>query len=156
MRNAFVVLALVVSVSNAQGQGAVVPGAAAPVRIVPSPATIRVVFKLDPQLTTGLYMGERWVSPPTYSAFQLGTSVTVEARASGIDARGRPAKINARWIPADPEMVTVTPGEGNEVKITVRRAGESLLQVTSHGLSKSLAVKAVRQDEILRVEIAQR
>jgi hypothetical protein len=82
--------------------------------------------------------------------------VTVEARASGLDARGRPARISARWIPADLEMVTVTPGEGNGVKITIHRPGESLVQVMSHGLTKSLAVKAVQQDQVMRVEIAQR
>ena len=157
MTSVFVVLALAVSVSNARGQDAVVPATTgATVRVVPSPAAIRVVFKLDSRLTTGLYMGERWVSPSTHSAFQVGKSVTVDARASGVDARGRPAKISARWIAADPETVTVTPGEGNEVKITIHRAGESLVQVTSHGLTKTLVVKAVQQDQVMRVEIAQR
>jgi hypothetical protein len=160
----FAVLALVVSVSNAQGQagvvplsqGPVVPGAGSPAPVVPSPAAIRVAFKLDPRLTTGLYMGERWVSPPTHSAFQVGTSVTVDARASGVDAKGKPARISARWTTADPRMVTFTRGEGNDVKITIQRAGESVIDVTSHGVSKQLAVKAVRQGEVMRVEIAQK
>jgi hypothetical protein len=153
MRNVVLVLTLVVSASNAQGQAAV---PAAPAQIVPSPAAIRVAFKLDPRLTTGLYMGERWVSPPTYSASQLGSIVTIEARASGVDARRRPVKINAKWIAADPDMVTVTPGEGSQVRIAVRRAGESLLRVTADDLTRQLAVKAVQQDQVLRVEITQK
>ena len=147
-------LTLVVSASNAQGQGAVTPGA--PGRIVASLAAIRVAFKLDPRLTTGLYMGERWVSPPTYSASDIGGVVTIDARAAGLDARRRPVKISARWIAADPEMVSVTTGEGDVVKIRVQRPGESRVRVTADGLSQELAVKAVRQDQVLRVEIAQR
>lgn len=101
---------------------------------------IKVSFKLDPRLTRGLYMGERWVSPPTY----IGASGqdTIEARALGIDDKGRPVNIRTEWIPIDPEMVTITPGRGNEVRITVRRAGESSLKVAAPGFSRELAIKA--------------
>ena len=29
--------------------------------------TVQVFYKLDPRLTMGLHLGERWVSPPTYT-----------------------------------------------------------------------------------------
>jgi FKBP-type peptidyl-prolyl cis-trans isomerase len=53
-------------------------------------------------------------------------------------------------------MVTVTPGEGGQVKITVKRAGESRLQAKAGGVSKELAIKAAYEGDALRqVEIAQ-
>jgi hypothetical protein len=156
MRRAALVLALAVSASHAQGRDDAVPAAGVRVRPFPPPAAIRVEFKLDSRLTTGLYMGARWVSPPTFSASAAGVGATIDARASGVDARGRPAKIAARWSPEDPEMVTVEPAEGNDVRVSVRREGETVLRVTSGGVTRPLVVKAVRRDEVLRVEIAQR
>jgi FKBP-type peptidyl-prolyl cis-trans isomerase FklB len=52
--------------------------------------------------------------------------------------------------------VTVTPAEGNEVKISVKRAGQSSVQVTTPGVSKELAIKAESQNNVLRFEITQR
>ena len=133
------------------------PKPAAPAATAP-PAPLRgidVAFMLDPRLTSGLYMGERWVSPPTYTRVQEGTSLTVAARAAGRDARGTPINISPTWIPADPEMVTVSPGQGNAVQITVHRAGQSRLQVTSQEVSKYLSIKAVARNNGLQVEISQ-
>ena len=114
---------------------------------------LQVSFKLDPRLTKGLYMGDRWVSPPTYA----GTSGqdTVEARAQGVDAEGRSVSISPQWIAADPEMVTVSPSQGSEVKITLKRAGESRLQVISQGVTKELSIKAAMRNDVLQVQIAQ-
>jgi FKBP-type peptidyl-prolyl cis-trans isomerase FklB len=119
----------------------------------PALTDLQVSFKLDPRLTRGQYLGELWVSPPTYT----GTSGqdTVEARAQGTDGRGRPVNTSPKWIPTDPEMVTVSPSEGNQVKITVKRAGESRLQVTFQGVSKELSVKAAHRNNALQVEITQ-
>ena len=116
-------------------------------------AGLAVSFKVDPRLTKGLYMGDRWVSPATY----VGTNGqdTVEARVKGVDAGGAAVAVSPTWIPADPAMVTVTPGQGNEVRITVRRAGESKLKVSSPGFSRELAVKATYQDNTIRVQITQ-
>ena len=156
MSRLVLVLALAVSASSAQGQDGAVGGPGQKGSTLPQPAAIRVAFKLDSRLTTGLYMGERWVSPPTYSASGAGASVTVDVRASGLDAIGRPARISAVWTSSDPAMVSVTPGEGNVVSINVQRPGESTVTVASHGMTRQLAVKAVRQDAVMRVEIAQR
>jgi hypothetical protein len=122
----------------------------------PPPADIKVSFKLDPRLTRSIYMGDRWVSPPTYtSTLQQGKELTVEARAQGFDTRGRPLAISPRWLPADPEMVTVWPVQGREVRITVLRAGESRLKVVVAGYSKELLIKATNQGDAIQVEIAQ-
>jgi FKBP-type peptidyl-prolyl cis-trans isomerase FklB len=118
--------------------------------------TIIVSFKLDRRLTEGLYMGERWVSPPKYNQAAVGKSVTVEARVHGRDAGGTTREIRAKWIPADPEMVTVTPSDGNAATITVHRVGQSTLQVVSEGTSKELAIKAEYVGNLIQVDISQK
>jgi hypothetical protein len=120
-----------------------------------SRGNIKVSYKLDPRLTQSLYMGERWVSPPTYSTAQDGQTSTVQARAYGVDAMGKPLAISPEWTPADPEMVTVSPSRGNEVNIIVKRAGQSRVKVTFQGISKVLAIKAVEQGGTMQVEITQ-
>jgi hypothetical protein len=118
-------------------------------------AGITVAFKLDPRLTQGLYMGERWVSPPTFMGAGDAHSVTVEARAEGRDARGRRMRIAPRWTPADPHLVTVIPREGNEARITVHGPGQSSLEVASPEFSRTLQIKAEYRHDVLLVEIAQ-
>src|SRR6266511_4886793 len=118
-------------------------------------ADISVSFKLDPRLTRGLYMGDRWVSPPTYSGVQDG-KFTVDARVQGVDAKGEPVDISPKWIPSDPKMVTVSPGQGNAVQITVQRAGQSSLQVTSQGFTRTLSIKAAAyRGNAIQAEISQ-
>lgn len=118
-------------------------------------AAIDVSFKIDPRLTQSLYMGDRWVSPPKFNSAQAGSSVKVEARAHGRDATGRTVSIKPRWTAADPEMVTVTSGEGATVTIAVRRAGRSTVQLNSHDISRQLTIKAIHHGSSLQVEIAQ-
>lgn len=116
---------------------------------------IKVIFKLDSRLTRGMYLGDRWVSPPTFTQVGEGQDVTVDAIAQGFDAKGKAVKINPEWTSEDPEMVTVTPGQGDEVKITVQRAGQSTLKVVSSGISADLLIKATGQGNTLLVEISQ-
>jgi hypothetical protein len=121
-----------------------------------APPGIAVSFKVDPRITKGLYMGDRWISPPTYtSTLQEGKEITVEARAEARDAEGRTMTVKPEWTPSDPEMVTVTPGEGSDVKIAVKRAGTSTLKVTAPGVSKELSIKAIAEGNTIRVEITQ-
>jgi hypothetical protein len=116
---------------------------------------INVSFKLDPRIFSGNYGGERWVSPPTYTG--ASAQDTVETRVEGIDAMGQRVRISPKWTPADPEMVEVSPSEGNPVKITVKRAGESKLIVAAQGVSKELLIKAkpVATGIGMQVEISQ-
>jgi hypothetical protein len=125
-----------------------------PPGVATAPTGIEVSFKLDPRLTRGMYMGDRWVSPPTFTQVGEGKEVTVEAIAQGLDGTGKPVKISPEWTPEDPEMVTVTPGQGNEVKITVRREGQCKLKVVSAGISRELLIKAINRGEAIQVEIS--
>jgi hypothetical protein len=48
--------------------GAAIP--ASPELVSPASGSltaVNIVFKLDPRLSRGLYMGDRWVSPPTFT-----------------------------------------------------------------------------------------
>ncbi len=114
---------------------------------------IKLSFKLDPRLMGGTYGGERWISPPTYTG--TNAQETVEVRAQVIDAKGKPTNISPEWMPSDPEMVTVSPSQGDQVKITVKRAGESKLKVAAQGISKELVIKAKYQNNAMQVEISQ-
>jgi hypothetical protein len=117
---------------------------------------IKVFFKLDSRLTRAQYLGDRRVSPPTYaSTLQKGTELTVEARAQGLDVRGRPLTITAGWISSDSVMVTVSPVHGNEVRIIVKKAGQIRLKVVSQELTKELHIKAMDRDNAMQVEISQ-
>ena len=138
--------------------GSVSPASAAVTadRAATSPARIGVSFKMDPRLATGNYGGERWVSPPTYTRVGEGKTCTVEARAQGLDANGRSVPLSPKWSSADPDMVTVTPSEGKEVKILVQHAGESSLSVTADGVSTELTIKAAYRNDILQVDISRK
>src|SRR6266852_7606029 len=125
-------------------------GAAGPATTI---TDIRLSFKLDPRLTDPTYGAERWVSPRTYTG--ANAQDTVEARAQGVDVKGQPTKTSPEWIPSDPEMVTVSPSQGDQVKITVHRAGECKLKVASQGFSKELVVKAKYLYKSIQVEITQ-
>jgi FKBP-type peptidyl-prolyl cis-trans isomerase len=127
------------------------PAAAAAVAI----RGIEVSFKLDPRLTRSLFLGDRWVSPATFSAPAQGKTATVRASARGIDESGKRVGIEPAWIAADPGMVQVTRHGGGDVSITVKRAGASQLAVVFQGITKKLAVEATRRGDGLAVEISQ-
>ncbi|HSB69949.1 MAG TPA: hypothetical protein VLT62_11505 [Candidatus Methylomirabilis sp.] len=124
----------------------------------PALSGIEVSFKVDPRHTKGLYMGESWASPPIslHADGRSGTTSTVIARVQLFDTGGQPVDTRPDWIPADPEMVTVSPGQGNEVQITVRHAGQSSLKVTSQGISRQLSILAWYQEDTIQVEISER
>jgi hypothetical protein len=114
---------------------------------------IRISFKLDPRLSGATYGGEHWVSPPKYVG--ANAQDKVEAQAQGVNAKGAPAKINPEWISSDPEMVTVSPIQGDRVTITVKHAGESKVKVAVPGFSKEFVIKAKYQGQFIQIEIAQ-
>jgi FKBP-type peptidyl-prolyl cis-trans isomerase FklB len=130
----------------------IAPPAAAPA-VVPL-GDIRVSFKLDPLLSGATYGGEHWIASPTFtSGMQVGKEATVEAKAEGIAGSGAPVAATMEWNPADAGMVTVVPGESNQVKITVHRAGQSKVTVSSNGVAKQLLIKAKYVGNATQLEI---
>jgi FKBP-type peptidyl-prolyl cis-trans isomerase len=121
----------------------------------PDVKALEVSFKLDPRLTRSLYLGDRWVSPPTFSAPAQGKSATVMASVRGVDASGKRVGIDARWKAADPGMVQVSRLSAGDVNITVTRPGASTVAVAFGGITKELGVKASRQGDALAVVITQ-
>jgi len=115
---------------------------------------IEVSFKVDPRIARGTYLGDRWISPP-YVRVGEGQQVTVDARAYVLDAAGEPTTIAPTWRSFDPGMVTVTPATGNEVGITVKRGGESRLQIAGPGASTELVIRAAYPNGVIQVEISQ-
>lgn len=131
----------------AGASGAVSAPEAAPI------SDIRISFKLDPRLHGPTYGGELWVSPRTYSGIN-GQDI-VDVRATGIDAKGGPVDISPEWIPSNPEIVTVSPDHGAQVKIMVKTSGQTGLKVQSQGISKELLIKSEYNAGIIRIEIIQ-
>jgi len=106
----------------------------------PNITDIQFTYKRDPRMVDPTRGLGPWVSGPNYGG--ATAQDTVEVRAEGVDAAGKPAKISPQWVPSDPGMVTVSPREGDDVKITVHKAGESKLKITYQGLSKELEIRA--------------
>lgn len=120
-------------------------------------AALQVSFKLSPRLMGGTYGGDRWVSPHTYTTIESGGKAIVEVRVDGVDRKGQLLPITPEWIPADPGMLTVTPAQGQTVKITVQHAGQTTLKVNAQSISKTLSVKAdpVYQGKAIKIDISQ-
>jgi FKBP-type peptidyl-prolyl cis-trans isomerase len=113
---------------------------------------IQLSFKRDARMVDPY----RGIGPwATGSSFTGATAQdTVEVRAEGVGPGGKPAKISPEWIPSDPEMVSVSPTQGDDVKITVHKAGESKLKVTYRGQSQELVVKAQYVGKFILFQIA--
>ena len=116
---------------------------------------IKLTFKLDPRLTGSLYMGDRWVCPPIYFRTGDGPECSFEATIKGINGRGRATQITPTITPADPDMVTVSPGPGKAVKVTVHHPGKTSLQVAALGLTKRLPLNALAHGNTIVVEVYQ-
>jgi hypothetical protein len=121
---------------------------------VSEPSGIEVSFKLDTRLTKGMYMGDRWVSPPIFTIVQEGQEATIEARIKVVDAKGRALKADTTWIASDPEMVMIQPLSGGDVKIIVRRTGQSTLKVVSQDIVRDMSIKAMQKEGSIQVEIS--
>jgi FKBP-type peptidyl-prolyl cis-trans isomerase FklB len=110
----------------------------------PAPATVvkevQLSFKRDPRLVDPYRGIAPWV---TGSNYQGATAQdTVEIRAEGVSATGKPVTINPEWTVSDPDMLTVSPNRGNDVSVTVHRPGEGRLKATYQGSSKEVVFNA--------------
>ena len=113
---------------------------------------IQLSFKRDPRMVDPFRGIGPWVTGSSYTG--ATAQDTVEVRAEGVGPAGKPAKISPEWSASDPEMVTVSPSQGDDVKITVHKAGESKLKVSYQGVSKELVVKAKYVGKFMLFEIA--
>jgi len=114
---------------------------------------IQLSFKRDPRLVDPTRNPQQWVSDGTYAG--ATAQDTVETVARVVDAKGQPVTASLEWIPSDPEMVTVSPSQGDHVKITVHRAGESTVKITAQGFSKDLIVQAQYVGKFIMFQIRQ-
>ena len=126
------------------------------VQIENNTSRLVVSFKPDPRLATGSYGGPRWVSPPTYIRLGDEKTCTVESRVQGVDSAGRSVVIKPQWTSGNSEIVTVTPDEGDEVRILVRRPGQTTVRVTSLELSTELTITAEYQNGLLQASFSSR
>ena len=119
-----------------------------------SPAVMDIQFnyKRDPRLVDPTRGLGPWVAGPTYTG--ATAQDTVEAVINGVDSKGLPVKISPEWSASDAEMVTVSPRQSDDVKITVHKAGESILKVTANGISKELVVHATYSGKFIVFNIA--
>jgi len=115
---------------------------------------IRISFKMNPSISQGTYVGDRWLLPPYYSV-EEGKEITVEAIAQGFDAQGKLINISAAWEASDPAMITISPNKGSKVELTILKAGKSELRVAFEGISKKLPIKAWYKGNAIHVEIDQ-
>jgi FKBP-type peptidyl-prolyl cis-trans isomerase len=125
--------------------------------VAPPPSTavkdIQLSYKRDPRQVDPFRGIGPWVAGPSYGG-ATGQD-TVETVARTVDAKGRAVKANLEWAPSDPEMVTVSPSQGNHVRITVHKIGESQLKITAPGFSTELVIKETSAGKFLVFEITQ-
>ena len=113
---------------------------------------IQLTYKRDPRQVDPYRGIKQWADGPSF----VGATAqdTVEVRAQGVDAASKAVKISPQWIPSDTQIVTVSPSQGDDVKITVHRAGESQLKIAYQEFSMELVVKARNLGKFLVFEIA--
>lgn len=140
-------------------QGAVAP-IARPVAADPAVAAstpkprLAVAFLLDPQVTGGIFLGNRWVSPPSWYFAQPGKRYVVRAKAQNIDSGGERTDLDGNWSTSNPQMVAIARGDG-EVTITVREPGDSDMTVSAGKDVKVLHVHATQLADAMQVRITQ-
>ena len=135
----------------------VIPGVARPQGATPPASTasvtgIQLTFKRDPRMVDPTRGLGPWVTGSSYTG--ATAQDTVEVRAEGVDAAGKPTKISPEWSASDAEMVIVSPSRGDNVKITVHKAGESKLKITYQGVTKELVVKGQYVGKFMLFEIS--
>lgn len=123
-------------------------------QMAPSPVIreIQLSFKrdlreVDPFRGIGL-----WSTAPSYTG--AAAQDTVEIKAAGKTPSGKLAKISPQWTSSDPEMVTITPSQGDDVNVSVHKEGECRLTIAYQGLTKELVVGATKAGSLFVFKIA--
>ena len=131
-----------------------VPGTPVKPQAAPRPR-LAVAFQLDPEVTGGIFLGTRWVSPPSWFFAQQGKQYVVRAKAQNIDSSGERTDLDGNWSVSDPQMVAISRGEDGVVTITVRAPGDSDMTVLAGRDSKRLHVHAIQVADAMQVRITQ-
>ena len=121
------------------------------------PTKLVVAFRMDPSITRGLYLGDRWVSPPNFAFSQEGKRYVVRARAQLVDgSTGKRVDLDsAEWSTDDPKLVGITPGDNGEVEIAVDRPGTAQLRVKAGGEVKIVQVASKQLADSMDVAFRQ-
>jgi hypothetical protein len=157
---ALVAVALAACGTDAEGSAppaANPPGGAAgpPAGAPPAPVEgLRVWFKLDAAISRGVYLGDVWVSPATFTAVKTGPELAIDVRLSAVEGQGRERAVDGSWTPEDAGVLGVSPREGHEVRLTVRRPGASRLTVSAGGLTTDLTVTASHDGTTWRADFS--
>jgi hypothetical protein len=114
-----------------------------------------VAFKLDPDLMRGSFLGERWVSPPTFDFAQPGREYTTHAKLQAVDADGTRTDLSGDWSTSDPQMIAISRDQPGQVTIVVREPGQGQLFAAAGGQRKVLQVRATRTDDAMQVAFVQ-
>lgn len=128
---------------------------AAPAASVRPQRRLAVAFRLDPAVTRSLYLGDRWVSPPTFRFAQSGDRYVVQAKLQHVDPHGERVDLSGDWSTPDPGMIAIERHDYGQVTLVIRRAGTTQLRVSAGGASKVLPVHATRTADAMEVTITQ-
>ncbi|MUV14962.1 hypothetical protein [Noviluteimonas gilva] len=114
-----------------------------------------VAFKIDPDLMRGSFLGERWVSPPTFAFAQPGKQYTTHAKLQTVNDDGTRTDLSGDWSTSDPNMIAISHDQAGQVTIVVREPGEGQLVAAAGGQRKVLQVRATRTDDAMEVAFVQ-
>lgn len=120
---------------------------------------LSILYKLDPRLSGGVHMGERWVSPRLYDIVSGDHTYTIEVMVEAVDSNGARTVVDADWSSSDTDVATVTPRKGDGVAIHVRGQGAARLEVSAGGLYQVIYLNAAYQTAQcanLRVKVSQK
>ena len=135
------------------------PATLAPVAAIQQPGRrtpkVAVAFKLDPDLTRGLFLGERWVSPPSFFFAQPGSRYVAQGKAQYVDALGERADLAAEWKTTDPDMISLTRHASGDATIVVRRPGDGAFTVATRYGTRRVQVHARRAGDGMQVDFRQ-
>ena len=116
---------------------------------------VAVAFRLDPNLTRGMFLGERWVSPPSFFFAQPGTQYVAQGKAQYVDAFGERANVAADWSTTDPGMIALTRHASGDATIVVLHPGDGGFTVATRYGTKRVQVHARRAGDGMQVDFRQ-
>ena len=131
------------------------PAAQSPDMPVQPKQRMVVAFKIDPDLMRGSFLGERWVSPPTFAFAQPGKEYTTHAKLQSVGDDGTRTDLTGDWSTSDPNMIAISHDQVGQVTIVVREPGEGQLVAAAGGQRKVLQVRATRTDDAMEVAFVQ-